>query len=489
MANRLFYGALLLTCANLFLRAVGTGFQVYLSGRIGAAGVGVLHLVLSVRGMAYTFGLFGVRTAALYLGGEGRGLGGVRRGCFGYTAVFSAAGAAVLWGLSGGLAESWGGGAEVRRALRACAVFLGPECLCAVLSACFTAAGRIKTLVAVEVLEQVGAVGAVALLLHYGCAGVPAVVLGNGAAALGTLGALTLLFPEQGRGGPAPLRRIVGTALPLGAAECLRAGLNTVENLIVPRRLALWAGTSDAMADFGVVCGMVFPVLMFPAAVLFALAELLVPELPRCVPGGRRVPYLVGQGLRIALLYGLAAGGFFYCAAGPLGALLYGSTEAAKQLRLYAPLAPVLYMDAIADAMCKGLGQQRANARYNLVTSLLDTTLLWTLLPRLGLGGYYFSFATSHIVNFALSLRRLLQVSGVRLSPSLTLRAGLGAAGAALAASLLPDWSSWTGGAAFAGYYLLLLACAWTLLGVVGPGDLRWLGRLAAPRPQRGSRP
>ena len=57
--------------------------------------------------------------------------------------------------------------------------------------------------------------------------------------------------------------------------------------------------------------------------------------------------------------------------------------------------------------MCKGLGQQSANARYNLLTNLMDVALLWLLLPRFGMGGYYFSFAASHLVNFGLSLRRL----------------------------------------------------------------------------------
>ena len=48
----IFYSALLLTGVNLLLRMVSTSFQVYISGQIGAAGVGLLQLVLSVGGMA-----------------------------------------------------------------------------------------------------------------------------------------------------------------------------------------------------------------------------------------------------------------------------------------------------------------------------------------------------------------------------------------------------------------------------------------------------
>ena len=63
----IFYNALLLTGVNLLLRLVSTSFQVYISGQIGAAGVGLLQLVLSVGGMAMTAASAGIRTTAMYL--------------------------------------------------------------------------------------------------------------------------------------------------------------------------------------------------------------------------------------------------------------------------------------------------------------------------------------------------------------------------------------------------------------------------------------
>ena len=58
----IFYNALLLTGVNLMLRFISTGFQVYLSGRIGAEGIGLLQLELSVGGLAMTIGMAGIRT-------------------------------------------------------------------------------------------------------------------------------------------------------------------------------------------------------------------------------------------------------------------------------------------------------------------------------------------------------------------------------------------------------------------------------------------
>ena len=61
----MFYSAILLTGVNLLLRLVSTSFQVYISGRIGPAGVGLLQLVLSVAGMSMTAAMAGIRTATM----------------------------------------------------------------------------------------------------------------------------------------------------------------------------------------------------------------------------------------------------------------------------------------------------------------------------------------------------------------------------------------------------------------------------------------
>ena len=91
----IFYNALMLTGVNLLLRLVSTSFQVFISARIGAAGVGLLQLVLSVGGMALTAGIAGIRTTAMYLTAEELGrkrlqnVSWVLSGCFLYSLLFS----------------------------------------------------------------------------------------------------------------------------------------------------------------------------------------------------------------------------------------------------------------------------------------------------------------------------------------------------------------------------------------------------------------
>jgi stage V sporulation protein B len=125
--------------------------------------------------------------------------------------------------------------------------------------------------------------------------------------------------PPTGRRIPVA-ERLMDTALPLAVADDLKTGINTVENLMVPKRLALCTLVESPLAAFGVVSGMVFPVLMFPSCILFALAELLIPELARCAAAGsrRRIEYLSKRSLKVALLYGMVFCGLEYLTADSL---------------------------------------------------------------------------------------------------------------------------------------------------------------------------
>ena len=489
----IFYSALLLTGVNLLLRLVGTSFQVYLSSRIGAAGIGLLQLVMSVGGLAMVAGMAGIRTGTMYLAAEELGhkrpgqITWVLSGCFLYSICFSGSIAALVYLLAPWIAEYWIGNPDTVDALRLYAGFLPAICLCGVMCGYFTAANRIGTLAAVEVAEQICSMAVTmwALLFWGGNDAVRScqcVIFGSCAGSCLTLGCLIWLHlqekPQAGQRIPVS-HRLVQTALPLAAGDVLKSGINTMENLMVPKRLARNTLVENPLASFGVVSGMVFPVLMFPACILFGLAELLIPELARCAAANsnHRVRYLVKRSLKVSLLYGLVFGGLMFLLAEPLCMRLYNSTEAGKFLKGYAVLVPMLYCDALTDAMTKGLGQQTACVRYNILTSAMDVALLYLLLPKYGMTGYFVSFFITHLVNFLLSLLRLLKISKVSIPFYVPVMAVSAAMAAVLGASKI------TGITGQCLAYCSLLGCLLYLVRIIGQEDARWLrGLLTAKK-------
>jgi len=488
----IFYSALLLTGVNLLLRLVSTSFQVYISGRIGAAGVGLLQLVMSVGGLAMTAGMAGVRTATMYLTAEELGrklpqnVTWILSGCVLYSVLCSGIVSLALQYFAPLIAKSWIGDIRTVGAIRLYGCFLPVSCLCGMMTGYFTAANRIGTLAAVEVAEQLLSMAVTMTILTLWARQDPvkacqAMILGSGVSCCMTLGCLVILRVLEGaKTGPRiPVRsRLLQTAVPLGLADDLRTGISTTENLMVPKRLALYAGVTDPLAAFGTVCGMVFPVLMFPAAILYGLAELLVPELARCAAAGsqNRIRYLAKRSLRVALLYGCVFCGFEYLLADVLCLRLYDSLEAGHYLQLYALLIPMLYCDAITDATTKGLGQQKACVRYNIITSSLDVILLFILLPEYGMTGYFISFFVTHLLNFILSLRRLLMITGKVLS----IRTAL----LTILCTLFCVWASARLSSPFIriSAFGLLFGSLLILLRVLGKEDLLWIKGLVAKK-------
>ncbi len=481
----IFYSALILTGVNLLMRFVSTTFQVYLSGKIGAEGIGLLQLVLSVGGLALTAGLAGIRTATMYLTAAQLGIkkpeniSHTLSACVIYSMICSCTVAALLSVFAPLIAAGWIGYAETTKAIRLYAGFLPVCCQCGVMTGYFTAAGRIRTLAAVEVAEQlVSIVATMSFLLFWAENDVlracQSVILGSGIGACMTLSALVILriLEKAPVGRPFPIRKkLLNTAVPLAVADDLKNGINTVENLMVPKRLALYGAVAAPLAAYGTVCGMVFPVLMFPAAIVYSLAELLIPEMARCNAANRtaRIKHLARRSLRIVFLYGCLFGGLLLISSLPLCQKLYQSIDAGKNLQLYALLAPMLYCDAIIDAMNKGLGKQKISVQFNLLTAILDVAFLYLLLPRYGMQGYFVSFFVTHLLNVILSIGLLLKTVKLKIHIKMPLITVLSTLTAIILSSFLSDIFLKIMA------YLLLYFSLLVLTGMITRKDVRWL--------------
>ena len=480
---------MLLTAVNLLLRFVGTSFQVYISNRLGAAGVGLLQLVMSVGGLAMVAGMAGIRTATMYLTAEELGKNRPRNvtwvlsSCFLYSILCSGTVAALLYTFAPWIGGNWIGDSRTVDSLRLFAAFLPTTCLCGVMTGYFTAANRIGTLAAVEVAEQWVSMLITMTALNFWAGADPGracqcVVFGSCAGGLLTLLCLIILrLREHPTRGPriAVTRRLRNAAMPLAAADVLKSGISTLENLLVPKRLALYPGIANPLAAFGCVSGMVFPVMMFPACILFALAELLIPELARCAAAGSqgRIQYLVKRGLRVAMLYGVFFCGILFLVSEELCMKLYSNAEAGFQLQLYSLMIPMLYCDAITDAMTKGLGQQKICVRYNILTSAMDVLFLYFLLPKYALTGYFVSFFLTHLVNFLLSLNRLMRITKMSIPLSVPV--------CTIGATVAGIW----GASGFASspmrciVYTAVLLSLLYLLKIIHKEDILWLRNLA----------
>lgn len=433
-ARRLLLHTSAMTGTSLLMRTIAMAFQVYVAGRIGAAGIGLYQLIMSVYLLATTLAASGIRLASTRLIAEQIGREAPQdtrratRCCMGYSALFGIGAMIILFRLAP-VAGKWVGDERAILSLKILALALPFVAGTSAMGGYFIARHQSVKLSIVQLSEQVIRIGCTVLALkrlvdfglEYACA---ALTLGMLASEIFSfLAQLLLLLSDiktipKGKSHQPMLRSLLHITVPLSLSSYARSALSTLQHLLVPRGLRRFGGGAEAaLAAYGVIQGMSLPVLLFPAAVITVIADLIVPELTEAQVQGRlhNLSYMLERLYRMGLLFAIGVGGICFFFSEPLGNLIYHSEDAARYIRLLAPLVPAMYMDTLVDGMLKGVGEYRANMRYNIIDAGVGLVLVWWLVPRFGVDGYLFSIAATELLNFALSAARLSRVTEFRL--------------------------------------------------------------------------
>lgn len=428
MKKRLIVNTALLAGASILMRCIGMVFQAWLAGRIGAAGIGLYQLVMSVELLATTFAISGIRFAATRLVaeeiglGRGSGVGGAMSRCAAYSLFFGAAGCAILYAFAEPIGFLWIGDARTVMSLRILAFGLPFIALSSVLSGYFTACGRIWKPSLVHLLEQLFCAALVVLFLSRAPEGdiersCAAVAAGVTAADMLSLVMMLAFYigdrrrhGERGGGSVRLTARMFGVAVPLAVSAYARSALSTLEHLLVPRGFRRSGLSADAaLAGYGVIQGMAMPIIGFPSCLLSAVAELMIPTLTEAQMRGDAagIRRTVSSLLKLCGAFSVAAALILWRFGGALGEAVYGSEEAGRFIRLLAPLVPIMYTDMVVDGCLKGLGQQVWSMGINILDAALGVLLVWQLLPIGALTAYMGIIYFNECLNFTLSISRL----------------------------------------------------------------------------------
>ena len=425
-------GTLIMTLASLCLRLLGLFVNSRITGLLGAEGMGLLQLGMSVETLAITLGTSGIHFSVTRLVSEAMGRNREReiRGIMGaalrYALSFSCGAAVLLVLLSPG-AASFAGDGRLTLPLRCFALSLPLLSLNSVFSGYFTAVFRPWKAMISQGLEQAAAAVLTLLFLpllppgrpELGCA---VIALSTAAADLLSLLLSYILYIGEKRAFPAEGRtegqgrRLLRLSLPLAVSSYARTAFSSLRHLLVPRMLRRsGAAATEALSIYGVISGMVFPVLGFASVFFGALSEMLIPELTgaQMRKDQAAMDRTASRILSACLLFSGAVAGLLFLLGPWLGRRLYRSAEAGLYIRTLSPLVIVMYLDSVVDGMLKGLGLHLSSMFINVADAAVTLICVCLLLPRFGVRAYVAILYLSECCNFLLSffcLRRLTAI-------------------------------------------------------------------------------
>ena len=506
-AKEIFWNAMLLTVASLFMRTVGVTFQVVVSGRVGAEAMGLFSILSGVYGFALTLATSGIHLGvtrmtveAMESGNRAR-VGGILRRATAYALFFGTLSSVLLFSLAKPIGLYWLKDARTISSLRLLAITLPLIALSSAWGGYFSAMRRVWKNATVQVFEQAIKIGVTMYLLAFHFAkdvesACRILVLGGAAAEvfsfllewllyqIDTRNHLGKTFLHQSGDG----KRLLSITLPIAATTYIRSGLLTLQHILIPEGLRQsGASHAAALVAYGTIQSMALPVILYPAALMYSFSGLLVPELAEAEVHDRRrhIHYMISRVWSLSLLFSLGVAGVLICFSGEIGAALYPNSDAGYYIRILAPLVPIMYLDTATDAMMKGLGEQLHSMKINIADAAISVFLVWVLVPRYGIGGYLFAIYFSELFNTVLSIYHLLSISHPHPRPLKwvykPLACIVGATCTVRAILTLTDWKFFNDALSIVIHclstvflYILLLL----LTGALDREDVRWIRRL-----------
>lgn len=433
-AKKLLHNTLLLTAASFIMRTVAVSFNVYLTEKIGADGIGLFQLISSVYAMAITFASGGIKLASMRLVADNQSSGKhserrIMTTCLLYSLICGIIIAVILFKCSGFIGTKWIGDVKSISSLKVLSLSLPFISASAALGGYFTAKGKVFRFTLVQLCEQILKIVVTVLSLRsvasYGTeASCIAIVFGITVTEIFSMIASFVIYRITSRksesGGKIRdiIEKLFHIAIPDAVGSQMRSVLMTVEHLLIPvgfRKSGI--NQQSAMATYGVIHGMCLPLVLYPSALLSSLSGLLVPEISaqHSLGNKSRISYMTHRVLHLALLFSIGTAGIIYFNAEELSTGIYSDNSVTFYTRLLSPLIPVMYLDMTIDGILKGLDQQKSYMRYNIIDACICVVFVYILVPVFSVKGYIFVVFLSEIINFALSFRRLTIVSEVRV--------------------------------------------------------------------------
>ena len=439
--RRFFVNGMIMTATSLVMSGIGVWFTVYISNRIGSEAMGTYQLIMSVYSFATTLATSGISFAATRLISEEIGssnIGGVRKSvakCIVYALTFSLIAGVGLFFLAHPIGEKVLMNPDTIVPMKAMALGLPFLSVASVFGGYFTAVRRVAKNSAVQIFEQllriVITITALSLtqgsdLMHIclaiGLSGVIAEIMSF-------VSSLLLYRPDSNRykgeskASKGLTKKMLTIALPIAFSSYLRSGLLTLKNLLVPLRLQKSGlSQSASVSFFGMMHGVVLPILLFSSAFISSFSGLIIPELAEYrardgrVIGNRSIYYIIGRMLTINLIFSICVAAVLYNFAEPISAAMSEDPNTVIYIKLMAPIVPIMYVDNCVDCILKGLNEQLSSMKYNIIDAAVSLVLVTFLLPVTGIAGYVVIICTSEILNFILSLNRLVKITKFRIN-------------------------------------------------------------------------
>lgn len=441
--NPFISGTLILTLTGVISRIIGFFYRIFLSHNIGEEGMGIYQLLAPVMALSFSLTCAGIQTSiskytASYIarGQEKSALRILWTGFF-LSISLSVMTTCFLYQNAAWIAGSLLTEQRCEPLVRIYALSLPFACIHSCINGYYYGMKNSMIPSVCQLLEQLTRVGSVYAIYSYGelmhtppsiAVTMLGILIGEICSTFLSLSALYYHLSRRQKQTLAVsdptyfscrkaasayclhVQEMLRMAVPLAANRLTLNFLQSIEAVQIPNRLVLSGmSKSAALANYGVLTGMTYPLILFPSAVTSSVSVLLLPYISEA--GAKGDFPRIRSAIKKSVIACLLLGSFFcllFLFFGPfLGQFLFGSKLAGTYIQILSIACPLLYLGGILTSIMHGLGKALHAFLFNTTCLCIRLCFVFFLLPKIGMTGYLIGIFVSELCLIVMMLSQL----------------------------------------------------------------------------------
>lgn len=418
--SSLIKGTLILTLAGTLSRFIGFFYKIFLSRTIGAEALGIYQLIFPLFAFCLALSCGGLQTAISRYTASSK-TDRIARSylTIGTTLslVLSFCCAIFLFRYADFLSLHLLGEARCEPLLRIMAVAIPFACIHACISGYYYGRKKAGIPSASQLVEQLIRVLGVWLVCSIlteqqqeftAAIAVWGLVFGEVASALFSLTALsakkntafqkitTKAFYDL----KARTSNLCSMAIPLTVNRVSLSLAQSLENILIPLSLRSFGYSSaDALSVYGILTGMVFSTIMFPAVLSNSLSAMLLPEIAKAQAEKKeqQIAHLIRKTIESSLVFGFLCTLLFLLGGSYIGVFLFGNHLAGVYIRTLSWISPFLFLSGTLCSILHGFGKPKTVLALNIIGSCIRIFCIFYFVPTIGIRGYLWGMLASQI--------------------------------------------------------------------------------------------
>lgn len=195
--------------------------------------------------------------------------------------------------------------------------------------------------------------------------------------------------------------RILQLSIPLTLNKLMLSILQSIQSVLIPSMLLIYGiSSSDALSIYGVILGLVIPLVMFPSAIINSLSIILLPAISEAESNNnsKKICLTIEKSVSFCMVFGILCSVIFYNYSVPISTMLFHA-DYSEYIKYMGFVCPFIYITSTLASTINGLGHTEITFIHSIISTVIQILSIIFLIPKIGISGFIIGQLVSCVIS------------------------------------------------------------------------------------------